>query len=108
MSFSPAWTASPSLTPADKGEAAMLHVYEFEIFEDEGMFVALPYDMDGGTQGSDFREGCENAADWLRLEMEHRTMHDEPYPEGTFDNQPNHGGRNVVVAVRAATELIPS
>ena len=37
----------------------MLHVYEFEVFEDDGMLLAVPYDMDGGTQGRDMREVAE-------------------------------------------------
>ena len=32
----------------------MLRVYEFEVFEDGGLFLALPYDFDGGTQGGTF------------------------------------------------------
>ncbi|WP_165050800.1 MULTISPECIES: helix-turn-helix domain-containing protein [unclassified Adlercreutzia] len=84
----------------------MLHVYEFEVFEDEGWLLAFPYDMEGGTQGADFKEVCEMAADWLQGEMEHRVMCDLPLPEATFDNEPRHGGRNIVVAVSAGLETI--
>lgn len=85
----------------------MLHVYEFEIFEDEGCLLAFPYDMEGGTHGKDFKEVCEMAADWLQTEMEHRAMHDLPFPESTFDNAPRHGGRNIVVAVNAGKDTVP-
>lgn len=85
----------------------MLHVYEFEIFEGECGLLAFPYDMDGGTQGEDFKEACENAADWLQTEMEHRAMRGFPFPEATFGNEPRHGGRNIVVAVSAGIETIP-
>ena len=85
----------------------MLHVYEFEVFEDEGALVALPFDMDGGTQGADFREACEMAADWLKTEMEHRAMRDIPFPEATFGNEPRNGGRTVIVAVDAGKETVP-
>ena len=85
----------------------MLHVYEFEVFEDDGMVLAFPYDMEGGTQGVDFKDACEMAADWLQLEMEHRAMRGEPFPEATFDNEPRHGGRNVVVAVNAGKDTVP-
>ena len=85
----------------------MLHVYEFELFESEGWLLAFPYDMDGGTSGKDFKEACEMAADWLQMEMEHRAMHDLPFPEATFDNEPRHGGRNIVVAVNAGKDTIP-
>ena len=39
----------------------MLHVYEFEVFEDDGVLLAVPYDLDGGTQGRDMREVAEMA-----------------------------------------------
>lgn len=84
----------------------MLHVYEFEVFEDEGMLLAFPYDMDGGTQGANFKEACEMAADWLQMEMEYRVIHGLPFPEATFDNEPRHGGRNVVVAVNAGVDTV--
>lgn len=85
----------------------MLHVYEFEVFRDEGILLALPYDMDGGTQGKDMREVAEMAADWLRLEMEHRAMRGIPLPEATFGNKPRNGGENMVVAVNAGVETVP-
>ncbi len=85
----------------------MLHVYEFELFEDDGMLLAFPYDMEGGTQGADMREACEMAADWLQAEMEYRAIHGEPIPEATFGNEPRHGGSNVVVAVRAGLDTVP-
>ncbi len=84
----------------------MMHVYEFEVFEDEGMLLAFPYDMEGGTQGENFKEVCEMAADWLQMEMEHRAMRNIPYPEATFGNTPKHGGQNIVVAVNAGKETV--
>ncbi|WP_165247809.1 MarR family transcriptional regulator [Adlercreutzia sp. ZJ141] len=85
----------------------MLYVYEFEVFEDDGLFLAFPYDMDGGTQGANFREVCEMTADWLQAEMEHRAMHDQVFPEPTFGNKPEHGGQNLVVAVNAGKDTVP-
>ena len=84
----------------------MLHVYEFEVFEGEQYLLAFPYDMEGGTQGEDFSEICEMAADWLQMEMEYRAMHDLPFPEPTFGNEPQHGGRNIIVAVKASKETV--
>ena len=86
----------------------MLHVYEFEVFKGEsGMLIAVPYDMDGGTQGRDMREVAEMAADWLQGEMEYRAMRELPFPEPTFDNEPRYGGKNIVVAVNTGKESIP-
>ena len=86
----------------------MLHVYEFEVFQGEGgMLLAFPYDLEGGTQGEDFKDVCEAAADWLQTEMEHRAMHGLPFPEATFGNSPKHpGGKTIVVAVNADKDTV--
>lgn len=84
----------------------MLHVYEFEVFEDEGLFLAFPFDMDGGTQGRDMAEVAEMAADWLQTEMEHRAMHGLPFPAPTFGNALEHGGERLVVAVNAGKDTV--
>lgn len=84
----------------------MFHVYEFEIFEDEGWYLAIPFDMLGGTQGETLEECCEMAVDWLRTEMEYRDMHDEGFPKATFGNEPAHGGRVVLVGVDAGRDTV--
>ena len=84
----------------------MLHLYEFEVFEDEGWMVALPFDLDGGTQGRDFRDACEMAAEWLQMEMEHRAMHDLEVPESSLGHEPQHGGRVVTIAVHAGKDTV--
>lgn len=85
----------------------MLHVYEFEVYPGEKYLIAQPYDMDGGTQGIDFKEACEMAADWLQTEMEHRVLHDLPFPDSTFGNEPRNGGQNIIVAVNVEKGAIP-
>lgn len=85
----------------------MLHVYEFEVFQaDDGWMLAFPFDMEGGTQGKDFKEACEMAADWLQGEMEHRAMAGLPFPEATFGNEPENGGKVVIVAVNAGLDTV--
>lgn len=86
----------------------MLHVYEFEVFEDEGWVLAFPYDLEGGTQGKTLREAAEMAAEWLQGEMEHRIMKQLPPPEPTFGNAPQHGGENMIVAVSVDLDAIPT
>ena len=85
----------------------MLHVYEFELFEDEGKICVVPFDMDGATCGDDFKDACEMAADWLQLEMEHRAIHNLPFPEATFGNFPKQGGKVVIIAINAGKETVP-
>lgn len=84
----------------------MFAVYEFEFFEDEGLVLAFPFDLDGGTQGADVREASEMAADWLKGDIEHRLMYGVEIPEPTFGHEPQHGGRVGVVAVEADLDSV--
>ena len=84
----------------------MFHVYEFEVFEDEGWFLAVPFGFLGGTQGESYAEACRMAADWLRVECEYRAMREEPFPEATFGNEPRHGGAVMVVGVEADRDTV--
>lgn len=80
----------------------MLGVYEFELFEDDGFICAFPFDMEGGTEGRDWRDAAEMAADWLKAELEHLLMQGSELPEATFGHLPEHeGGRVAIVAVEA-------
>ena len=47
------------------------------------------------------------AVDWLKTVVEHHAMHDIPFPEPTFDNEPRYGGRIITVAIDAGLETIP-
>lgn len=84
----------------------MLHVYEFEVFKDGDFYLAFPFDMEGGTQGETFEEVCEMAVDWLKIDMEHRAMHEIPFPTSTFGNELQHGGERLVVAVEAGRDTV--
>lgn len=86
----------------------MFAVYEFEFFTEDGWVVALPFGMDGGTQGTDEADAARMAADWLRGEIEHSLMTDTPMPTPTFGNLPEHGGRIGIVAVDASLASIDS
>lgn len=77
----------------EKGKGEMFYIEEFEIYESEGLFVAVPFDYEGGTQGESLRDASEMAWDWMRVELEYRMMHNEDIPEPTVGNEPKHGGR---------------
>ena len=81
-------------------------VYEFEIVQDEGWYVASPYDLPGGTQGEDFEDLCLMVADWLKITLEDFDMRGETPPRPTFGNAPRHGGTNMVFAVQAGRETV--
>lgn len=77
----------------------MLYVREFEIVEDEGGFLALPYDMEGGTEGSTREEAIAMAADWLRMEALDAQLHRRTLPGGSIGHTPRENGLVVAVAV---------
>jgi predicted RNase H-like HicB family nuclease len=82
------------------------YTYEFEIVRSEGWYVAVPFGMDGATQGKDIAETCLMAADWLRAEIEHRLLHGLAIPPATFGNEPVEGGSCMVVSVEAGLDSI--
>ena len=85
----------------------MLHVHEFEVFEEDGLLVALPFDFDGGTQGKDTREVAEMAADWLKTEIEQRIINCEEVPNATLGHVPERdSGRILIVAVDADIDTV--
>ena len=84
----------------------MLYIYEFEVFQSEGYLVAIPFDFDGATQGRNEKEVAEMAADWLKLEIEYRLIDNQKIPEASFGNEPQKGGRSMIVAVEASLDTI--
>ena len=40
----------------------MFYLQEFEISEDEGLYISVPFDLEGGTQGASLEEGMGMSA----------------------------------------------
>jgi predicted RNase H-like HicB family nuclease len=83
----------------------MQYTYEFELVQSEGWYVAIPFDMDGATQGKTIEETSLMAADWLRTDIEHRLMYGLDIPTATFGNEANEGSR-MIVSVDATLDAI--
>lgn len=83
-------------------------VYEFELIEDDGWIVALPFDFGGGTQGVDLAEASIMAADWLKTMLSHDLMEGKPFPKPTLGHEPEQGGRVLVVSVEVSLDSIPT
>lgn len=62
----------------------MLVVNEFEIFEDEGIVCAFPFDREGGTCGTDFNDAVAMAADWLYETVKYETIDGIGQPDPTL------------------------
>lgn len=84
----------------------MLYMYEFEVFESGGCYIAVPFDMDGATEGENLPECYEMIADWLRTKAEDSIMHGTPLPKATFGNKACHGGEVAVFAIEVNSESI--
>lgn len=84
----------------------MQYTYEFEIIEENGLLVALPFGMQGGTEGKDWEEVALMAAEWLKMDIEYRLMNDLDIPKPSFKNKAERGGTLLVVSVDVSLEGI--
>lgn len=84
----------------------MFVLAEFELFEDEDMVLALPFELEGGTEGYDFQDAAAMAADWLRAEAEHWLMGGTEPPKLGLNHASRHGGQVVIIGVSVSLEAI--
>lgn len=86
----------------------MLFVREFEIIVDEGAYLAVPFDMDGGTEGETREEAVAMAADWLRATALDSLLHGYALPGGSVGHTPREGGWVIAVAVSVELSDAPA
>lgn len=78
----------------------MLCIREFEFVPSEDGYLALPFDLEGATEGTTLKDAVTMAADWLHLTAPDALLHGRRFPEtASFDNAPREGGRVIAVAV---------
>ena len=86
----------------------MAYVYEFEVFQEDGWLMSLPFDdIKGWGQGKDAQELAESVTDLVRINAEMNALDGTPMPTPTFGNKPTHGGNIILVAVDAGLHTIP-
>ena len=87
-----------------------MYICEFE-FERDGDFILcwpfFPGRVDG-TQGEDFDDAVEMAADWLKTIVLDYLMRSEEVPKLPLGNEPTRGGTIVTVAVEASLAEAPA
>ena len=86
----------------------MFVMQEFELFEEDGYIIAVPFDLEGATQGYSFEDAAEMAADWLKCTAEDLLIRDIEPPKATIGNEPTHGGRVILIGVDVSRESIPT
>lgn len=86
----------------------MFYMQEFEIFESEGIYLAFPFGLDGGTEGETFSEAVEMAGDWLRATIQDALIHNRDLPSPTFGNEPQEGGKVVLAGIGTTLNDIPT
>ncbi len=86
----------------------MFILREFELFESDGYVLAFPFGLEGGTQGVSLNDAAEMAADWLRGTAEDWLIRGVEPPEPTFGNEPEHGGRVILIGVEVSRDAIPT
>jgi predicted RNase H-like HicB family nuclease len=90
-----------------EGTVMGMYVYEFEFFESEGYVAAFPFDLeDHATQGKDFADAVDMAADLLRVVVEDSLLHGRDMPEPAYGHEPEQGGKVVVIGVSVSLDEI--
>lgn len=84
----------------------MFVLQEFELFESEGYVLAIPCNLDGGTEGVSYEDAAAMAADWLKGMAEHWLMTGTVVPKPVLGNAPQHGGRILLVGVEVSLAAI--
>ena len=84
----------------------MLFLCEFELRIEEGMYVAMPFGLEGGTCGIDPQDAAEMAYDWLRMTGEDLLMRGEDLPKLPLGNQPQEGGKILLVGADVSLDAI--
>lgn len=84
----------------------MFKICEFELYQGEHFIIAEPFGLEGGTQGTSMEDAIEMAVDWLKCNLEDWDIYGIEPPPTPLNNEPQHGGRVVVVAVEAGRETV--
>lgn len=87
-----------------------MYVCEFEFVQDGDFILCWPFwpGRVDGTQGEDFDDAVEMAADWLHEMVLDCLMKGEPVPALPKGNEPQRGGKIMAVAVDASLSEVPS
>ncbi len=79
----------------------MVFIREFELYESDGIMLAVPLDMEGGTFGENLQDAVESATDWLYETVINDLAFGRSTPGGRLGHHPQHGGRVIAVSVNA-------
>lgn len=86
----------------------MTYVREFEFVPSENGYVAIPFDMEGATEGDTLEEAVTMAADWLHMMALDALMHGRDLPGGGVGHGPREGGLVIAVATSADISDAPA
>lgn len=88
----------------------MNYIWEFEFYtSEEGNIICEPMDGLGeGTFGSDLDDAFESAIDWFMDVVDEYLISGTSFPKPSFNHEPTHGGKMVVVAVGRELSDIPA
>lgn len=87
----------------------MICIQEFEIYKGESMYVVLPCELGGATEGYTFEDAVDMAADWLRIYALDELARGRELRNSSFDHEPKkEGGRIVMIAVDVSLEDVPA
>lgn len=82
------------------------YTYEFEAYQAERYWIVIPHGLEGATQGIDFADACDMAADWLRIKAEDAAIYGYKMPDPVLGAPLEHGGERIIVSVVAGRDTI--
>lgn len=84
----------------------MVFLCEFEVFRDrQGLYHAVPFGLKGEITGSNYRETCEKAIEWLTNELSDRTNRGEEPPQTSLGNIAKGDGVILLAGVTIVSEV---
>ena len=86
----------------------MIFMCEFEIVRGEHAWMAFPFGLDGGTQGTNFEDTVRSAAVWMRMTALDSLAGGWPFPDCQLGNDPQRGGKVVAIAIEASLSEVPA
>lgn len=88
----------------------MVYIWEFEFFEEDNGFCAIPCgDFGyGATCGDDLVDAVESAVDFLGIAVDDHLINGADLPPMEFGHKPENDGQIIAVAVDRSIEDIPA
>lgn len=81
------------------------YIYEFEVYYDQGRYIALPYDFDDICFGPTIESVCKQCAETIQLLADEGFFGRVP-PIPTFGNEPKHENGTTLIVTASSDKPV--